>query len=171
MPNQCVVVADGARARFFALAVPEVPEVDGGPALLEQQELENRGEARGQKGSSGSVAEEHGARHQEQMGRQFAKQVALKAAHLAQAQGAQHCIVAADPKMLGMLRRELRSVGGRQLTFTELGKDLSRLSVHEIQSHLARAGHLPARRAPRSVPPSANIAPRSVRPALLRIAG
>jgi len=169
MPNQCVVIADGARARFFALQWASPPEVNGGPALLECGVLENpakmpassaekpsqQGEVRGQKRVVSSGSDEARERREEQSGRRFARQIAVRAADFARQQGVPHCVVVADPRTLGMLRRELKVVGKGQLTFTELGKDLCRLSAHEIHSHLARTGHLPARNAPRSVRPAA----------------
>lgn len=168
MPNQCVVIADGARARFFALRWASPPEVNGGPALLEREVLENpaktpasnerpspQSEVRGQKRGVSSGSDEARERREEQLGRRFARQIAVRAANFARQQGAQSCVVVADPRTLGMLRRELKAVGKGQLTFTELGKDLCRLSAHEIHSHLARTGHLPARNAPRSVRPAA----------------
>ncbi len=168
MPNQCVVIADGARARFFALQWASLPEVNGGPALLEREVLENpakvaasaenpspQSEARGQKRTVYSGSEEARERREEQSGRRFARQIAVRAADFARQQGVQQCVVVADPRTLGMLRRELKAVSKGQLAFTELGKDLCRLSVHEIHAHLARAGHLPARNAPRSVRPAA----------------
>ncbi|MDX2052418.1 MAG: host attachment protein [Polyangiaceae bacterium] len=167
MPNQCVVIADGARARFFALESRGLPEIEGGPALYEAADLENPAKAgssrdsappsdsRGHRGSPSSGSSDHRGRHQAQMDRRFAKQVAQRAAELAYGRGAHTCIIVADPKTLGMLRPELRALGNQQVSFTELSKDLCRLSVHEIQSHLARLGQLPARRAPRSVRPAA----------------
>jgi len=168
MSKQCVVIADGARARFFALQWASPPEVNGGPALLECGVIENpakmpasaekssqKGEVREQKRAVSPGSDEARERREEQSGRRFARQIAVQAADFARQQGVPHCVVAADPRTLGMLRRELKSVSKGRLTFTELGKDLCRLSAHEIHSHLARTGHLPARNAPRSVRPAA----------------
>ena len=41
MNQYCVVVTNGARARFFTLEEPQFPELESGPNLVELKSLQN----------------------------------------------------------------------------------------------------------------------------------
>ena len=43
MSECCVVVVDSARARFFTLEATQMPETEGGPNLIEKEDLVNSG--------------------------------------------------------------------------------------------------------------------------------
>lgn len=159
MPSYCVVVADGARARFFSLKPAELPAFEGGPDLDEREDLVNpekeqtsrelfsnlkTGRNRAPGGGPAHGYDDHRDQHEDEFERRFARRVAARIDELSPLE---HIVLVADPRLLGFLRTELAAKQGTEVR--ELGKDLSGLSSTEIHSHLAAAGLLPERVPPR----------------------
>jgi len=160
MSKYCVVVADGARARFFSLDEPGVGEA--GPNLVEVSDLANseaemagkdiyrdlksgRNEASAGGGAHGY--DDHRNGHLEESERRFAKQIAAAATDAVLREQSGCLVVAADPNMMGHLRAAMNvSLGGIEVK--EVVKDLSKLGPQELQEHLAADHALPARQIP-----------------------
>lgn len=161
MASYCVVVADGARARFFTLKPADVPAFQGGPDLDETEDLVNpekeqtsrelfsnlkTGRNRAQGGGPAHGYDDHRAQHESEFERRFAKRVAARIADLT---AVEQVVLVADPRLLGFLRAELAARRANGTEIRELGKDLSGLSPSEIHTRLAAAGLLPERVPPR----------------------
>jgi protein required for attachment to host cells len=158
-------VADGARARFFTLNETSTPHLEGGPRLLEHEELSNpegaipprnlfsnvRGRHHSHRGGSFHNYDDHRSQHEAVVERRFARKIALKTVNFAQQTKALRWVIAATPKMLGFLRQELEGLVGQDVRISELAKDLSKLSAADIQAHLAVSGLVPERKLPRTV--------------------
>ena len=146
MSEYCVVVAEGARARFFTLEPAEVPELSGGPDLVEHDALANpqhrahddsiyantRGGRYRTSGGQGHGYDEHRQRH------------ASRLDNLARSNGTRRIILCAEKRMLGVLRGVVSAPPGTEIV--EVGKDLAKLPTPELHRHLARDGHIPGRR-------------------------
>ncbi len=156
MSECCVVVADGARARLFALQEVELGEI--GPNLVELSDLSNpECEAAGkeiwsdtQSGRNRSQAgthayDDHRDSHRAELARRFASKIAEATTQLVHAQQARRLVVVAESRMLGHLRQAMPVSNGRPLVVVELAKDLSKLPAQELHSHLTKAAILPAR--------------------------
>jgi protein required for attachment to host cells len=161
MPSYCVVVADGARARFFTLKPAALPAFEGGPDLHEREDLVNpekeqtsrelfsnlkTGRNRAAGGGPAHGYDDHRTQHEDEFERRFARRVASRIRDLSPVA---HIVLVADPRLLGFLRAELAGKHANGTELRELGKDLSTLSPTEIHARLAAAGLLPERVAPR----------------------
>jgi protein required for attachment to host cells len=167
MSEYCVVVTDGARARFFTLDPVEFPDVEGSPRLTEQGNLINperdlpqrelfssatTGRNRAPEGgpAQGHGYDDHRNQHEDEFERRFARRVAEEASRVAQSTKARCVVLAAQPRMLGFLRQELTILLKSGFEVRESVKDLSKLSPVQIHEHLAKEQLLPARKRPRS---------------------
>ncbi len=163
MSEYVVVVADGSRARFFTLEPAEIPEVEGGPNLVEREDLANpeleahdrdlwseakTGRNRAPNGGPAHGYDDHRTQHEAEFERRFARRVAERAAELARANGTRRVVVAAEKRMLGFLRNESGALQKAGLEVREVARDLSKLVPRQIHEHLAREGALPRRRSP-----------------------
>lgn len=160
MSEYCVVVAEGARARFFTLERPELPELEGGPDLVEHSSLANpRHRAHDSKiyadarsgrnrtpGGQGHAYDEHRDGHDAEMEHRFARDIAGELGDVARRNGTRRVILCAEKRMLGFLRDDLPSLPGVEII--EVPKDLAKLAPRELQEHLARDGLIPRRRPP-----------------------
>jgi protein required for attachment to host cells len=158
MSEYCVVVAEGARARFFTLEPAEVPELSGGPDLVEHDALANpqhrahddsiyantRGGRYRTPGGQGHGYDEHRQRHDALQERMFARDIASRLDSLARSNGTRRIILCAEKRMLGVLRGVVSAPPGTEIV--EVGKDLAKLPTPELHRHLARDGHIPSRR-------------------------
>jgi protein required for attachment to host cells len=159
--SHCILVADGARARFFTLEghAAEPP----GPNLVEQNDLANpehklHGRDKYSTTRTGSNLnpqngpahgyDDHREQEQRENERRFAHTVAGQAIDLARHTHARHLVVVAEKRMLGLLREALELPPHSGIELAELAKDLTRLAPTELQSHLAESGLVPARQAP-----------------------
>ncbi|HHM04961.1 MAG TPA: host attachment protein [Gammaproteobacteria bacterium] len=164
MSDYCVIAVDGSRARFFTLVPAAQPEVESGPNLVEDSEAlintetDMSGKEKwsdmktGRNMSNGGQAhgyDDHRDQHDDEFKRRFAKQVAGEAVRFAQAHNARHLVIAAEKRMLGFLRETLKCPPKAGFTVSELAKDVSWLSPHDIHALLAKDNLLPPRRAPR----------------------
>jgi len=163
MSEYVVVVADGSRARFFTLEPAEIPEIEGGPNLVEREDLANperelpdrelwsevkTGRNRAPNGGPAHGYDDHRAQHEAEYERRFARAVAERAAALAAANGTRRVVIAAEKRMLGFLRNELGSLERAGVEVREVARDLSKLGARQIHEHLAKEGALPRRRNP-----------------------
>ena len=163
MTDYCVVTADGSRARFFCLNVPERPGVDPGPTLseagaalvnpdFELGERANFGDSKTGRGYSSSGAvhgyDDNRDDHMDEYKRRFAKRVAEQALQFAERNQCKQLVLAAERRMLGYLREAMVVPPKACFSVKELAKDVCRLDATELQAHLAGEGLVPARRRP-----------------------
>lgn len=168
MPEYCVVVMNGARARFFTLEPSDAPTVEGGPNLKEHTDLVNpdhetqqtalwsdnksgRNRTSGGGTAAGGPAhgyDDHRTRHEDEFKRRFARAIAEEAARLVQSTKAENVVLAAQNRMLGILRPELDPLVKTGVQIHDVAKDLSKMSAHEIHQHLANDKLVPPRRNP-----------------------
>ncbi|MEX0375055.1 host attachment protein [Spiribacter pallidus] len=156
MSDTTVLVADGARARFFELRGPEHTGTRGGPTLVEIASLVAPAhQARGgalytegvtghnrDAGGAGHDYDEHREDHDAAVERRFAREVMAEL----QRRRSMRNVLCAPPQMLGYLRQAMDGVG--EMDIEECPRDLSTLGARDIQSHLAGAGLLAERRFP-----------------------
>ena len=161
MTDYCVVVAEGARARFFTLEPAEIPEIESGPNLKELRALANPAhlahqdssiwtETRGGRNRTangpGHGYDEHRDDHEHQQESRFARDIAAELESLVRRNGTPRVVICAEKQMLGFLRGALgnHNLGAEQVV--EVAKDLAKLSPRQLHERLARDGHLPPRR-------------------------
>lgn len=157
MRNDCVIVADRARARFFTVHAPD--ESDRGPHLVEHEDLvnpegkltggelfgdERNGPARSPGGGPSHNYDDHRAGHLAEIGQRFARRVASAAVEFARERAPKGLVLVAEPHFLGMLRPELDARWPSDVGLTELPEELSWHSTEHIQDVLTRKGLLPA---------------------------
>jgi len=159
----CVLVGDGARARFLGLEAAGSPDMESGPNLVELKNLVNpefdtkdeqvlsdlnsgRGRAAG--GGPTHAYDDHRDRRREEIERRFARTIAAEAAALVQNRRAGRLVVAAPKKMLGYLRPEIAKTVKDGVAIRELGKDVTRFRPLELHRYLADEDLLPPRRPP-----------------------
>ncbi len=163
MSEYCVVVADGARARFFTLEPVESPGTESGPNLVERKDLVNPEQrahsaqlwsdaktGRNRVAGSGQAHgyDDHRTRHAAEFKRRFARNVAQEAARVVQTNGAKNLILVAQKRMLGFLRDELDTLLKNGITVHAVAKDLCKLAPQEVHKYLAKETALPPRRNP-----------------------
>jgi protein required for attachment to host cells len=153
MSEYCIVVADGARARFFTLEPVHSPETEGGPNLLEREDLLNpeqkvhsgqlwsdakTGRNRTPGGGQAHGYDDHRTQHVDEYKRRFARSVAHQAAQLVQTNGARNVILVAQKRMLGLLRGEFDALVKNDVSVSTVAKDLSKLTPQEVHRYLAK---------------------------------
>jgi protein required for attachment to host cells len=161
MTNSCVVVAEGARARFFTLESSDVPDLEGGPDLVEHDSLINPehrarqdqiyADSSGRNrtpGGQGQIYDEHRDQHNANTEKRFAREIAERIDQLGCRAGARRAFLCAEKRMLGFLRTSLGENTPNGLEIQEIPKDLTKLKPREIQEHLAKDGYIPRRKAP-----------------------
>jgi protein required for attachment to host cells len=163
MKSWYLVVADKARARFMALEWPEDAEVEGGPKLGELSELVNpeaqlkdrelftddSGRNNTTGGHWGSGYDDHRDRQRDQHNENFARQVVGAIERQIKERQPPRVVLAAEPQMLGRLRRNLNTALFRDIELTELSEDLTGKSLQQIHKLLAQRQILPAHHPPR----------------------
>jgi protein required for attachment to host cells len=163
MSEFCVVVMDGARARFLSLQQAEFPEFESSPKLIEHEALINpeketsagdlwssRESGREHSATTGSahIYSDHREHHEDEFERRFTQSVAQQTAHFIQTQQAQNLVIAADRQMLGFVRDALIPLVSDGLHIQELAKDLTKLAPLELHEYLTNEGLLPLRKMP-----------------------
>ena len=158
MSRYCVVVADGARARFFSLEEADIGE--SGPNLVEHDVLVNpEAESAGKDiysndksgrnaapmGAGAHGYDDHRDSHSDELEHRFAKKVAHEAVTAASQRQATRLVVVADKRMMGHLRSVIVVPPTAGFRVSELAKDLSKLSLTELHAHLASDGMVPPR--------------------------
>lgn len=161
MNRYCVVVANGARARVFALVTETRAEGDA-RYLAERSDVVNpeqevrqnelfsnlQGSHPSPKTGARHEYDDHRDQHQDEIERRYVREVAGRVSELVVRDGMGHVVVAAPPRALGFFRSELESKLGSAKLAT-LDKDLSKLDATKIHDHLAEAGLLPKPLRPR----------------------
>jgi protein required for attachment to host cells len=188
MAHTCLMLADGGRARFFAVALPEDEDFEQGPRLRECSDPlvnpeglmtgtelfanvksgRNRAPAAGPglsgKASAGSGPahglDDHRARHEREIERRFAKRVAETAAITVKEQRSRRLIVVAAPQMLGQLREPLSKELPDDVELEEVGQDLSWHALPQVEKALEKNGLIEPRTIPASVYRPAGQPPR-----------
>jgi len=149
MANTCVVVADGARARFFLL---EAGGGEGPGKLIEQEQLENPEHQHPEVDSRrtdrnagpmhpyGAQRERHRLEHE----KRFAGEVVRRAAERMRGMPAGTLVVVADPRLLGLLRESLRSALHPSVQLRELARDYTSFTAADLQQQLVSSNMLAA---------------------------
>jgi protein required for attachment to host cells len=163
MSEYCVIVMDGARARFLSLQQAEFPEFESSPTLIEHEALINPDKETppGELWSSRESGREHSAtigsahtysdhreHHEDEVERRFTQLVAKATAHFIQTQQAQNLVIIAERQMLGFVRDALIPLVSDGLHIQELAKDLTKLAPLELHEYLTNEGLLPLRKMP-----------------------
>lgn len=163
MSEYTVVVTDTWRARFFTVENAKNPEVESGPKLVEQEALANpdpkltanRRAGNGVSGrtrspSGGSYAfDDHRTKHDLEALRRFVQKVAAKAVKRTQQQDARRCLViAAEKKVLGVLRQALADIRTNGMEIRECDRDMAGETPAQIQTLLAKRKLIPAVKKP-----------------------
>jgi protein required for attachment to host cells len=155
-----ILVAGGTRARFISDEVPADAELDGGPHLIEHEELVNpdgdvparvlfsdrSGRAHG--GAVSHGLDDHRDQHQAEIDRRFARRVIDTTERFRAARGMQRLVIVAECQLLGKLRAELEPKRWRDVEVVELAEDLSRQPLRQIHVALAQRGLLKMPRTP-----------------------
>ncbi|MDH5533954.1 MAG: host attachment protein [Betaproteobacteria bacterium] len=150
MTNICVVVADGSRARVFLLRSGAGPRVKN--ELVEQQGLTNSGNEAPQAESRHSNRDAgprhpYGAqreRHHLELERRFAAEIVKRAT--AQVSGWRDgiLVLVAEPRLLGLLRENLRAALASGIRLKELARDYTGFSAADLQQQLESSNMLQA---------------------------
>jgi protein required for attachment to host cells len=163
MSDYCVVVVDGARARFFTLEPANLPEMESSPNLVEQTTLVNMekeakdrdllsdtksGRNRGSSGGGAHGYDDHRAQHGDEVERRFARLIADEAMSQLDSHSPSRVVLVAEKRMLGFLRAALDAVVKTGVAVEELAKDLGKLTNLQVHEHLAKDGLVPRRRNP-----------------------
>lgn len=163
MTNCCVVVAEGSRARLFTLEHNEVPDLEGGPDLVEHESLTNPehrvhqdeiyADSSGRNrtpGGQGHIYDEHRDDHDALVEKRFASEIAERVDDLVRQSGARHVFLCAEKQMLGFLRGSFNDRTASGAEVHEVAKDLAKLKPREVHEHLASDGYIARRKAPRA---------------------
>ena len=163
MSDYLVLVADGTKARFFSLEPAAVPQVETSPKLVEQQDListeldvpgkemwsdQKSGRNRAPPHGAAHGYDDHRDKHENEFERRFAHRISETAIKLAQQHRAKQLVMVAETRMLGMLRKELAIPSHASFSVQELAKDLTKLGIDELHTHLVQADLLPKARKP-----------------------
>jgi protein required for attachment to host cells len=161
-----IITADGARARFITAEVVPDPDLEGNPRLTEQANLvhplrdvpareefsdrpSRKPSGAGPRGA-GPVTDDHRDRHAAEDERRFARDLVLAGLRFVAEHGLTRVVLAATPRLLGVLRDQLgsRALGGVEVL--ELPLDLSGMSLAQVREALTRRGMLPEPQLPRA---------------------
>jgi protein required for attachment to host cells len=162
MSDYCVLVADGARARFFTLEPVEVPEMESGPNLIERRDLVNTEKEASEQdlmsdvkpgrnrtpGGGAHAYDDHRRQYADERERRFARRVAKETAELTNLNGIKQVVLVAEKRMLGFLRSELTPTLKSGLQVQEVAKDMSKASPRDLHEYLAKDKLLPRRKGP-----------------------
>ena len=163
MGEHCIAIVSEAEAKFYCLEPVQYPELESGPKLCEMAKILNpekripdreiytdsktgRGRAPGKGPAHGY--DDHREKRDEESSKKFSRTVVEKVKDLALRRDAKIVIIAAQPKMLGMLRQDIHILRREGINIEEHTKDLTKLSPREIHEHLAREGLVPPLRKP-----------------------
>ena len=161
MPTQCLLVADSARARLFSVQdtldeslssgamLRERQDLVNPPAKLQEQELPAKDRRGGRRNNHGSmrgggyaVEDLEQSSHTENT-RRFVRELVAAAASLVKSLRADQLVVVASPRLLGLLRPEIRK--SVDVDLVECAEDLTRQGPARIQKTLAARKLVPPR--------------------------
>jgi protein required for attachment to host cells len=164
MPSIGIIVADGARARFITFQPPDELTPERGTALIEHSDLINPdgdlparelfsdrpGRTHGSPQGSAHGSDDHRERHQLELARRFARRIVDEARAFSSQHSLQRLVLAAEPRLLGVLRAELDQHSVGEVSIETLVDDLSRRSLGDIRDILVQRGLLPPVQPPRA---------------------
>jgi len=160
MNQYCVVVANGTNARFFSLEDPDIPELQSGPNLVLQSDLNNSelsshnqelwtdsksGGNRGHGGKSHGY-DDHRSQHTDEIEKRFANSIADECNRLRNGTYT-HIVLVSPPRMLGHLRQACDS-NIQGVSTSSLAKDLNKMGPIDLHQHLSNNKLIPERRKP-----------------------
>ncbi len=150
MNTTIVVVANGAHARFFTLEDAQDPVFESSPRLVEHaslinplqetadKELWSDSKSGGNRSSGGGGVhgyDDHRSKHRVEYERRFVQQVEATTTQLARKHKVGRVVLAADNRVLGMMRDAMR--GKNTFELSEVAKDYSKFSPQELHAKLA----------------------------------
>lgn len=159
MNETLIIVADAKRARFFAVEPSDAPrnrvklvervtlantDVEGarkgGAARVKTERVSNR--------DAGDVHPIEGRRqqHRIELERRFGREITRQAAKLSRAWNGGIVVLIAEPRLLGLMREQLRDALEPAVELKELAKNYTRLTPTGLQKRLDLKHPLPARR-------------------------
>jgi protein required for attachment to host cells len=160
MKRVCIAIVDAAHARLFTYQEDASP----GQEMREVRDLANPGrrmkdhemfsETRpplrpsgltGPNVSGGAASDDHRNQHVAMMDTKFAKEIVDEVDKLVRAEGYNHLLVIAAPKMLGELRKANGALKRNGLVIEEIPRDLANLNATQLHDHLASLNMLPGR--------------------------
>lgn len=150
MDNICVMVADGSRARFFLLQSGAGTGQKN--TLVEQQDLRTSGHEEPQAGSRHSdrdagprhpyVAQRE--RHHLELERRFAAEVVKRSSAHVSGWRDGIVVLVAEPRMLGLLRENLRASLASGIRLKELARNYTEFGARDLQQRLESSNMLQA---------------------------
>jgi protein required for attachment to host cells len=166
MPSLGIIVADGARARFITFQPPDELSPERGTALIEHSDLINPegelpprelfsdrpGRTHGSPTGSAHGPDDHREQHQRELTRRFVRRVLEEARSFVAGHSLRRVVLAAEPRLLGILRAELEPHPIGTANIDAVGEDLTRRSLGDIRDILVHRGLLPP-----PVPPRAGV--------------
>jgi protein required for attachment to host cells len=164
MPSTGIIVADGARARFITFHPPDELTPERGTDLIEHSDLINpegelparelfsdrQGRTHGSPNGSAHGPDDHREEHQLELTRRFVRRILEEASRFITEHSPGRVVLAAEPRLLGIVRSELEHHALHRAQITTLAEDLSRRSLGDIAGILAQHGLLPPVRPPRA---------------------
>ena len=156
-----IITADGARARFIGAEVVSDPDFEGNPRLTEHDNLvhplrdvpareefsdrPSRKPAGAGPHNAGPVTDDHRDRHAAEDERRFARELASAIPRFISQHGFDRVVLAATPRLLGVLRGELdrAALSKGNIQLQELPLDLSSQSLPQLRETLTKRGLLP----------------------------
>ena len=163
MVEYCIAIVSEAEARFYCLEPVPFPELESGPKLCEKAGIYNpekripdreiytdskTGRGRAPRRGPAHGYDDHRSKREEESDRKFSRSIIEKVRDLALKEDTKKVILAAQPRMLGVLRQELNILKREGIEVQEYTKDLTKLAPREIHEHLAKEGLVPPLRRP-----------------------
>jgi protein required for attachment to host cells len=159
MTETLIIVADAKRARFFAVERSDAPR--NRVKLVERVTLVNPDVEGVRKGGAGRVKTERisnrqagdvhpidGRRqqHRLELERRFGREITQQAVTLSRAWKGGTIVLIAEPRLLGLMREDLRDALDPAVELKELARNYALLTPSELQEHLDLKRLVPARR-------------------------
>lgn len=158
MTKFAVAVIDGTQARFFTLDSTAVSDYESSPNLIEHEGLSDStkelhgqelwaniktGRNRGNNGQNHSY-DDHRQNHKIEFEKKFAQKISSALVNLIHATEAKQLILVAEPQILGLMRTAMTDGLFKNLTITEVDKDICSFNSNQIHDYLAKKNLLPA---------------------------
>jgi protein required for attachment to host cells len=159
MSRTCILVADRSRARFFVLEprastsrpgdlsklreIEALTDADGALKGVDMFSSTRSGTNRSPAGGQFEY-DDHRERHRDEAERRFAKRIVEAAKALVHSRATETLVLAAEPRMLGLLRAEVEGAPLGPVELREVPADISKGTPEQIQAALSRRGALPA---------------------------
>jgi protein required for attachment to host cells len=159
MNDTFIIVADAKRARFFAVEPSDAPRNKF--KLVERVTLVNPDVEGVRKGGAGRVKTERISnrqagdihpiearrqQHRIELERRFGREITQQAVTLSRAWKGGTIVLIAEPRLLGLMREDLRDALDPAVELKELARNYALLTPSELQEHLDLKRLVPARR-------------------------